>query len=331
MKKILIISIFILFLAGCSFGNKKVENQEIQQKSENDILSSKLDSENPPSGSEDLAQEVESKENELMKAFENKLAENFKKPDLISTSEHLEDIKLGNYEITFRVHDESKQNNWDMKVLNGNKVINTFSSFYFSSPIQVKNENATLFLFQGFSGGPHCCFSVYPVIYDQQRLKLGKELDLSHYEINGDKNLFVKDGKLYLYVLDPRFAYFYTSFAYSGIMWYPSFYRFDSQTVKLVNKNSEFKEYYQIFYKGTDEEISKWRNGNPEDIHRDWLSWLTARSVNGLIAGNDKNCIWQKFKEDFDYFVKYHKPEDLKDKTADQVKKEIEEILERLR
>ena len=33
MKKILIISIFILFLAGCSFGNKKVENQEIQQKS----------------------------------------------------------------------------------------------------------------------------------------------------------------------------------------------------------------------------------------------------------------------------------------------------------
>lgn len=38
MKKILIISIFILFLAGCSFGDKKVENQEIQQKSE-DIIS----------------------------------------------------------------------------------------------------------------------------------------------------------------------------------------------------------------------------------------------------------------------------------------------------
>ncbi|MCX6766856.1 MAG: hypothetical protein NT170_03730 [Candidatus Moranbacteria bacterium] len=298
-------------------------------KSENDILADELNAQDSPSKSEDLMQKVENKERELLDVFKNKLAENFKKPDLVSAGEHLEDIELGNYKITFsEIDDESRQNNWDMKVLNGNKVINVFSSYYFSRPVQVNNGDKSLFLFQRFSGGVHCCWSVYPAVYSQQRLKFGRELDLSHYGVNGEQNFFEKDGQLYFYAADARFAYFYTSFAGSGIMGYPDFYRFNSQTAQLVPANSEFKKYYQFLYEDIDEEINKWLEGGKQSVYFDWLPWLTARSVNGLLAGNSEKDIWKEFNDDFNYFVKYHKPDELKDKTADQVKKEILEKLD---
>lgn len=168
-----------------------------------------------------------------------------------------------------------------------------------------------------YSGGAHCCFSwyIFKVNEDNYLERIeptnpqGEKLRVT---IGGNigpgkDNFILKNNKLYLVVVDDRFAYDCGS--YVGSPFFKRYFLIEED--KLILNNTDFKEEFiktaiedegglQDFYE-------RMQLMTPEEIKKEmysfdqWCPLLVRRTVNYLVAGEDKKA-WENLDETFDKF-----------------------------
>jgi hypothetical protein len=203
--------------------------------------------------------------------------------------------------------DQTRLTVWDRGV----KLKEIRTSGWFLGFSRQETAAATYWLLEDFSGGAHCCFRQHffcrPAV--QAPVKFLGALNLGNAgEETYQKQLQCRDGQAILQGYDDRFAYFMTSYALSGVMFFPRFHRVSAEGLKLVN--GQFKPAYL-------EEINKIEGYIKEELpkrHRrppailsgtgadglladDLAILLTARTINYLCA-REENRAWQTLEQD---------------------------------
>jgi len=185
-----------------------------------------------------------------------------------------------------------------------NSISNIFSFDY---------DAGTYIIATAYSGGAHCCFTQY-IFYQDNNGKLApvQEIATNNATISSD-SFFVKNNKLYLSIMDDRFAYFYTSYASSYS--FNQFYRLNKNN--LVLDNSLFKEDFNKEAVRCETDL---KTINPSNIYslEDWFPTLICKVANYWYAG-DQNMAWNNFN---DYFDKFKASED-----PNLIRQEMEKVL----
>jgi len=199
-------------------------------------------------------------------------------------------------------------------------------------PLAFEYKDYKYIVFDHYSGGAHCCHDLFAFAID-------KDNNISKIELPGgghsgidESNLVVKNGKLYIALVDWRFAYFYTSFADSI-----AFYRYfllDGAKLKEDNRpfESEYlkesKEYENKLkalykkYKANPQEYisSKIRTDAELDMLPEWFSpYLMGAVVNYIMAGQREKA--ERLYDE--YFIKFSSLEQDKVKSYLKVKDKI--------
>ncbi len=185
------------------------------------------------------------------------------------------------------------------------KISNIFSFDY---------NTGTYIIATAYSGGAHCCFTQYIFYQDEkEKLTLVREMATNNTAISPDSFL-VKNGNLYLSIMDDRFSYFYTSYASSYS--YNQFYQLNKNNIAL--NNEPFKEDFIKEAKRCELDLS---TINPSDIYslEDWFPTLICKITNYWHAG-DQDKAWDNFN---DYFSKFKASE-----NPSVVRQEMENILQ---
>lgn len=159
------------------------------------------------------------------------------------------------------------------------------------------------YLFDGWSGGMHCCYVSVPAKEGSNAVELGDPVFHGNVFWLNKNNLFIKDGQVYIYALDDRFAYFYSSFAGSSAMFFPIFYKFEG--AKIVDVSNEFKSYYEQIYTDTDLLVEQLKEKNlikDEYYFENIFPHLVFRLSIGLFADKDDKKLWQELRDDYVFF-----------------------------
>jgi hypothetical protein len=203
--------------------------------------------------------------------------------------------------------DQNRLTVWDRGV----KVKEIRTSGWFMGFSRQETASVTYWLLEDFSGGAHCCFRqhLFCLPARQASVKFLGAINLGNAgEETYQEQFHCQDGKIILQSEDDRFAYFMTSFATSGVMFFPRFHQISPEGIKLVNE--QFKQAYLEEIKKIEgyikEELPKRSPPRPtiiygtgsESLLSDNLAiLLTARTINYLCAREEVRA-WQTLDQD---------------------------------
>ncbi len=203
--------------------------------------------------------------------------------------------------------DQNRLTVWDR----GIKVKEIRTSGWFMGFSRQEAASVTYWLLEDFSGGAHCCFRQHFFCRPagQVPVKFLGAINLGNAGEETYKEQFqCQDGKVILKSHDDRFAYFMTSYAQSGVMFFPRFHQISPEGLKLVN--GQFKKAYLEEIKKIEgyirEELPKRSSPPPailsgtgeEGLLADDLAiLLTARTLNYLCA-READQAWQTLEQD---------------------------------
>ena len=174
---------------------------------------------------------------------------------------------------------------------------------------KVKTNNSINYVSIIWSGGAHCCYNWQFVTYEDEVLKLGDKIEFGNSgEMIFKDNFFVKDGQLYFRNYDDRFAYFDVCYASSCYMFAPKFYRLDAGA-RISEVSNEFTKYYKLIADQADSDIHTLKEKHmvtDQEIdsydEEFLLPPLVFRAFVRYLELGDKDEIWDKLKQDFNYF-----------------------------
>lgn len=186
---------------------------------------------------------------------------------------------------------------------------------------ELSYEDKSIYLFQGWSGGTHCCTTLIPAVFDGKILQVGKAMELGDNILMDDedysKDFFIKDGHLYWVTQESRFVSNYGSMNQGTWVFPLVVYRLDGSN--FVPAMSEFKELYDEEYQNMTDfivslkedahykiVIDKHKNDNDgfnmtSDI-ADALVALDRRFILGLYSNKDTKSLVDDYINDSKYF-----------------------------
>ncbi len=205
------------------------------------------------------------------------------------------------FETYFEIYSKRK------RVFKSKNSYNIYNIFVFEY-----NENKYLVI-TDFSGGTHCCFTSYLFLIDKnENVKLVKRFG------EGDNpnalepiSFFIKNNKLYVSWLDPRFQYFENlAFAYSTEAFFERFFLIEKE--KVVEVSKDFKDDYikkALKYEKEIKDIIELATKRDKEklkeekyiLWQEWFSKLLAKTVNLIMAG-EKEKAFREFDKNFEEF-----------------------------
>jgi hypothetical protein len=210
------------------------------------------------------------------------------------------------------------------------KVIQSKKGFNLQQLSKIKYNNVDYYLTEEYSGGAHCCFEQRVISCSNGKAKIGDEVNFGNSA--GYSDLFIKNKQIYYRKYDRRFDYFNFSYAESGGMTFPAFYKYDSTGNKFINASKEFPDYYREFGKQQNEWVSKLKKYNTNFFDGDeelWFYPLLLRLTSNYLSGENNKVIKDEFTQDFSYFISspYKEKDFLFPLTADDAKKVFDDAI----
>ena len=201
---------------------------------------------------------------------------------------------------------------------NGQQIYSSGLIYYIEGVFAFEYNNNKYVIISTWKGGnnpitPHYVFD----LNENKELKFIQELSGFAYggERIGPNDLVIKNGKLYLRVLDDRFKYFYTDHAGSYDL--NQYLLFDGD--KLVNSDNEFRaEYLQEAEVCVGKLATNYQEHQSEkqlSYEFAWAGDLVCKVINYILADEE-----QKAWEDFDHYI----PESIE---PNYIKQEIIDIM----
>lgn len=221
-------------------------------------------------------------------------------------------LDVGNYKIKIVLGNWDTPPNEDMgiKIFKNDEVIASTSSTGKTTNIwKISYNKYSHYFVQTWSGGSHCCQTVYPAHYGNEKINTDKEIFLGDTSLDGKNknNFLVKNNNLYLYFYNSAFAYFHSCFACSGSMFFPDFMKFDTKSMRLVNARNDFGDLYQEMLNAYIEQVGNLKlvikdEEAKKKLNRDWLQPLVNRLTYSLLSGISKDSAKKEFVEDYILF-----------------------------
>jgi hypothetical protein len=206
-------------------------------------------------------------------------------------------------------------NSTTFSIFKDGKLANSYDNNFWGRILEVGNlklNNTDYYILQSFNGGASCCFTWQALAHENSILHIGEKLDLKGSGEQLSKYYFEKDGQLYFLMYDSSFADFHTSHA--GSVWFPVFYKIDSQSGNFVLSNNEFEKYYRQLSGDMNIEIEKAKLDFPTKIDFSLandngptdaiFSSLTHRLIIRILANQDIEIAKEEFINDSNFFFK---------------------------
>lgn len=156
----------------------------------------------------------------------------------------------------------------------------------------VKTNYQQTKLLQLFSYGAHCCMVLVPITLVNGNITVGEPFFEGNIDLVFENYFFVKNGSLYKFVFDDRFAYYGTSYIQSTGLFYPQIYKVDEKG--FTNTSSQFQDYYKNLYQNAKREMAKldyyyidW--DNPEISSELFINQIYLYTFGTLAGENGEN------------------------------------------
>ncbi len=294
MKKILILVVTILFLSGCAVSN------EINDGRNNAVQSDFFGDDQPSELPESylfLNQQV----SDMRDNFHDKVLKDFSSYNI--TSENIKSGALIQDDLKFVFSTSSDERGEVLDVVsiyNKNILVKKIVNFGIENLLKLSFDDNDYYTVIEYTGGAHCCYINNPMVVRNKKLKIGEPMGFANVTgLSGDR-VFNKDGHLYFYTYDDRFSYFYTSFAESGVMWYPKFFMFQTSTGNYVDMSAEFKPYYLWLANDIDGAIKSIDARKEKDVTaQQRMPFAISKAVHRLVGGENKEVVKKDFEEDY--------------------------------
>ncbi len=250
---------------------------------------------------------------DIRTTFENSISNDFHEATPVLEDVSAKEIKIGKYTILLNEVEEYGESKFNQaKIMLGKKVIKEIQDD--SIIVQkISFTNSDFYTIQRYTGGAHCCFVNHSLVFKNDILSLGN-VTLFGNSIGPDQsNIFIKDGQLYFYSYDDRFAYFGVSYSASHIMFYPNVFHFD-ETKGWVNVSSEFKDRYTTLASKLNMYVlglkDLWSRTDFKPTYpTEWLPWVVSRAIHQRLAGESDDKVWAQMQKDYSFFNKIDRTE----------------------
>ena len=264
----------------------------------------------------------ESEETDLKFSFDDNIAKNYK---AVGYHESSYNYKLSDNEIIptdkYRLKIKSTGDLFEgdisttFSIFKDGKLVSTNNNDLWGRIDEIgslKLNNVDYYLLKSYSGGAHCCYALQAITFENDDFHLGKTIDLLESGEQMGKNYFEKDNQLYFMVYSSDLVEFHTS--YAGSMYFPVFYRVDSNSADFVSVNNEFVEYYQQLVADINNDIEviktnlvdkiDFSSANVNDSAEEIFSLLARRLVVGILANTNIEIAKKQFVDDCNLFFK---------------------------